>query len=77
MASPAFATSIGLVIVGIDRYEKERERLKSLEPEPAQPEEPTPSKKSRKKEKEPRQEGKKFTEVFLEKIKNWFEEENE
>jgi cell division protein FtsA len=77
MASPAFATSIGLVIVGIDRYEKERERLKSLEPETVLQEETTSSKKAKKKVKEPRPEGKKFTEVFLEKIKNWFEEENE
>ncbi|NQV02941.1 MAG: cell division protein FtsA, partial [Bacteroidia bacterium] len=32
MASPMFATSIGLVIVGADRYEREREKMKDLEP---------------------------------------------
>ncbi|MCX6252237.1 MAG: cell division protein FtsA [Bacteroidetes bacterium] len=34
MASPMYATGIGLVIVGIERYEKEKEKMRMLEPEP-------------------------------------------
>lgn len=84
MASPMFATSIGLVIIGTERYERERMKMKELEPaEEPQTEEQKPGKpKKEKKEKEKKvkdktREGKKFTEVFLERIKNWFEEENE
>lgn len=84
MASPMYATSIGLVIVGIDRFEKELARLRELEPDPVpEPEpgasEPTPRQKKEKKKKvkDPSVSGKKFTEAFLEKIKNWFDEENE
>jgi cell division protein FtsA len=81
MASPMYATSIGLVIVGIQRYEKEYEKLKELEQEteaePVAAEAVAKVKKSRKKPKEEGVQGKKFTEAFLERIKNWFEEENE
>ena len=78
MASPMFATSVGLVIVGNDRYEKEKEKLQELEPETeAVEEDPKKKKKRVKKEKDKTREGKKFTEAFLERIKNWFEEENE
>ncbi|MBE0649082.1 MAG: cell division protein FtsA [Bacteroidales bacterium] len=78
MASPMFATSIGLVIIGTDRYEREREKMKELEPEEEVVEEdPKKKKVKEKKVKDKTREGKKFTEVFLERIKNWFEEENE
>jgi len=78
MASPMFATSVGLVIVGSDRYEKEKQKLQELESETEVIEDDPKKKKSRvKKEKDKTREGKKFTEVFLERIKNWFEEENE
>jgi cell division protein FtsA len=83
MASPMYATSIGLVIVGIDRYEKEMAKLKELEPEPlAEAGKPgteaegKPRKEKKKRVKEPSEAGKKFTEAFLEKIRNWFDEEN-
>lgn len=84
MASPMFATSIGLVLVGIDRYDKEMARLKELEPvfveetSSAVPESvPKQKREKKKKVKEPSEPGKKFTEAFLEKIKNWFDEETE
>jgi cell division protein FtsA len=83
MASPMYATSIGLVIVGIDRYEKEMAKLKELEPEPlAEAGKPgteaegKPRKEKKRRVKEPSEAGKKFTEAFLEKIRNWFDEEN-
>jgi cell division protein FtsA len=88
MASPMYATGIGLVIVGIDRYEREKERLRLLMPEP-EPEmalsngkgKKTKDKKIRVKEKVGVEEGedqqRKFTETFIEKIRNWFEEGNE
>jgi cell division protein FtsA len=84
MASPMYATSIGLVIVGIDRYEREAAKLaEAIGEMPAteekEKEEPgsKQKKKKEKKVKDPSLAGKKFTEAFLEKIKNWFDEENE
>jgi len=77
MASPMFATSIGLVIVGSERYERERQKIKDLEPAEAVEEVAAKKKSREKKVKDKTREGKKFTEVFLERIKNWFEEENE
>jgi cell division protein FtsA len=84
MASPMYATSIGLVIVGIDRYEREAAKLaETIGETPAEEEkgkeEPGSKlkKKKEKKVKDPALGGKKFTEAFLEKIKNWFDEENE
>lgn len=78
MASPMFATSIGLVLIGSDRYERERQKLKELEPEEVIAEEVTKKKRQKEKKiKDKTREGKKFTEAFLERIKNWFEEENE
>ena len=78
MASPMFATSIGLVIIGTERYEQEREKMKEMEPVEEVVEEDVKKKKRKeKKVKDKTREGKKFTEVFLEQIKNWFEEENE
>ncbi len=80
MASPMFATSIGLVIIGTDRYDRERQKMKELEPDQQEAiveENPKKKKQKEKKVKDKTREGKKFTEVFLERIKNWFEEENE
>jgi cell division protein FtsA len=86
MASPMYATGIGLVIVGIDRYEKEKEKMKALAPEPEEPGAEVRPKKGRgKKTKEKVKEEKteeerssrKFTETFIEKIRNWFDEGNE
>jgi cell division protein FtsA len=79
MASPMYATGIGLVIVGIDRYEREKEKMKSLvvEETPEPEEEVTKTKKRKqKKPKDPDKAGKKFTDSFIEKIQKWFEEEN-
>ena len=94
LAAPMFATSVGLVIVGADRYALEWKKQKELHNEEeveVVEEEDDKSKKSkrarRKKEKEEEREkgkkdktsdgGKKFTEQFLNRIKDWFEEENE
>ena len=81
MASPMYATSIGLVIVGIDRHEKEMAKLRELVPEVVETQAADETGKGRKskKEKKPKEvtePGKKFTEAFLEKIRNWFDEEN-
>lgn len=78
MACPMFATSVGLVIVGNERYEKEKQKLQELEEVTDAAEDGQNVKKTKKKkEKDRTREGKKFTEIFLERIKNWFEEENE
>lgn len=80
MASPMYATGIGLVVVGIDRYEKEKEKMKPLvNEEVLEPEaKPAKTKKIReKKPKDPDKSGKKFSESFIEKIQKWFDEENE
>jgi cell division protein FtsA len=84
MASPMYATGIGLVIVGIDRYEREKEKMKpeEVEEDPEPEEESTKTKKGKekkprvKKVKDPDKAGKKFTDSFIEKIQKWFEEEN-
>lgn len=88
MASPMYATGIGLVIVGIDRYEREKEKIQLFvgEPEP----EPIMKDVKVKKVKEKKIKVKvtpdgtddekpsmKFTETFIERIRNWFEEGNE
>jgi cell division protein FtsA len=80
MASPMYATGIGLVIVGIERYEKEKEKMKPIVTEEiTEPDEKTiKSKKVKeKKQKDTEKSGKKFTESFIEKIQKWFDEENE
>ena len=67
MASPMYATGIGLVIEGIDRYQKEsRNQKPTKEDTPQLPEETTmpPAAPSRK-----------FLNSFLNKIKNIFEED--
>jgi cell division protein FtsA len=75
MASPMFATGIGLVIEGIGRYQKEVEKQKHEEPviieEAPEPE----GKKKRKKVKDPSKSTKRFPEIFLDKIKSIFEED--
>ncbi len=88
MASPMYATGIGLVIVGIDRYEREKEKLQLFiqepEPEPLVKEGKTKRVKEKKikvkVKSEDTDEAKpsmKFTETFIERIRNWFEEGNE
>jgi hypothetical protein len=65
-----------LVIIGIDRYEKELDRQREREPVvAAQPEAPVGKRKKNKLERA--EGGKKFPEIFLEKIRNWFDEQNE
>ena len=56
MASPMYATGVGLVEIGIDRYEKEQDKLKDIEEEPEEPKaEPGKQKKVKeKKVKDPR-----------------------
>ncbi len=78
MASPMFATSVGLVIVGSERYEKEKQKLQELElVAEVVEDDPKRKKRKEKKVKDRTREGKKFTEVFLKRIQDWFEEENE
>jgi len=79
MASPMYATGIGLVEIGIDRFEKEQDKLKDIEEEPEAPkEEPGKHKKTREKKiKNPDKVGKSFPELFLEKIKGLFDEDIE
>lgn len=78
MASPMYATGIGLVIEGIGRYEKEAVKMK---PEPvAEEEAEKPNGKQKKvkekKQKDPNRQQGSFTQKFLEKIRNIFEEED-
>jgi cell division protein FtsA len=80
MASPMFATGVGLVIEGIGRYQKEVEKMKPEEPE-VKPEIPQPEDKRKKvkekKVKDPSKTTKRFPEIFLDKIRNIFEEDVE
>jgi cell division protein FtsA len=79
MASPMYATGIGLVEIGIDRFEKEQEKQKDVGEETEIPkEEPGKQKKAKvKKIKDPDKERKSFPELFLEKIKGLFDEDIE
>ena len=88
MASPMYATGIGLVIVGIDRYEREKEKLQLFvqepEPEPLMKEGKTKRVKEKKikvkvkpEDTDEAKPSMKFTETFIERIRNWFEEGNE
>ena len=79
MASPMYATGIGLVEIGIDRYEKEQEKLKEVEEEPeeAKPEPGKQKKVKEKKIKDPSRVRRSFPELFLDKIKGLFEEDVE
>ena len=78
MASPMFATGIGLVIEGIGRYQKEVEKSKPEEPviqEEAPEAEGKKKKVKVKKVKDPSRPTKRFPEIFLDKIRNIFEED--
>jgi cell division protein FtsA len=88
MASPMYATGIGLVIVGIDRYEREKSKMKVTMPEPEPEIIDVKGKKPKKvkvKDTAPKETGeassddivqsKKFTESFIERIRKWFDEE--
>jgi cell division protein FtsA len=76
MASPMFATGVGLVIEGIGRYQKEVEKMKPEEPMVTEEVvEPTEKKKKEKKQKEKSKPGKRLPDIFLEKIRKLFDEE--
>jgi cell division protein FtsA len=79
MASPMYATGIGLVEIGIERYSKEQDKLKDIEEEPEeQKTEPGKQKKVKeKKVKDPSRVRRSFPELFLDKIKGLFEEDIE
>ena len=79
MASPMYATGVGLVEIGIDRYEKEQDKLKDIEEGPEEPKaEPGKQKKVKeKKVKDPSKARRSFPELFLDKIKGLFEEDIE
>jgi cell division protein FtsA len=80
MASPMFATGIGLVIEGIQRYDRESD--KTPEPEPVVAEEPKVPEGKKKKEKKAKVrdaegDGKSISQRFMDKIRNLFEEDIE
>jgi len=80
MASPMYATGIGLVIEGIGRYQRELDKMKPVEP--ALPVESLPSvqpkkEKPGKKDKEAKKSAKQFPEIFLDKIRKIFEDDVE
>ncbi len=80
MASPMFATGIGLVIEGIQRYDQESD--KTPEPEPVVAEEPKVPEGKKKKEKKAKVrdaegDGKSISQRFMDKIRNLFEEDIE
>jgi cell division protein FtsA len=80
MASPMYATGVGLVIEGIGRYEKEIRKMKPEEPvavEEPQAADPKKKKVKEKKVKDPAEAGKSFSQKFLEKIRNIFDEDIE
>ena len=80
MASPMFATGVGLVIEGIGRYQKEVEKMKPEEPMIQTEMSVQGDKKKKVKEKkikDPTKSTKRFSETFLDKIRNIFEEDDE
>ena len=79
MASPMYATGIGLVEIGIDRFEKEQDKQKEVEEEPGAPKEEAGKQKKAKvkKTRDPDKVRKSFPELFLEKIKGLFDEDIE
>ncbi|MBM3403908.1 MAG: cell division protein FtsA [Bacteroidetes bacterium] len=78
MASPMYATGIGLVLIGMARYEKDKARNKPVVEETAPAGKVKPPKQKKEKEKKPDDDAsRKFTDAFIEKIKNWFESEAE
>jgi len=78
MASPMYATGVGLVIEGIGRYQREVEKAKPEEP-PIQEGTPEPEGKKKrvktKKVKDQSKPSKRFPEIFLDKIRGIFEED--
>ncbi|MEI7499815.1 MAG: cell division protein FtsA [Bacteroidota bacterium] len=79
MASPMYATGVGLVIEGIGRYQKEVEKQKPEEPVVTEEATETERKKKKikvKKVKDPSRPTKRFPEIFLDKIRNIFEEDD-
>ncbi len=80
MASPMFATGVGLVIEGIGRYQKEVEKMKPEEPLVIE-KTPEPADKKKKatdkKVKDSSKPTKRFPEIFLDKIRNIFDEDVE
>ena len=78
MASPMYATGVGLVIEGIGRYQREVEKAKPEEPA-IQEETPEPEGKKKrvktKKVKDQSKPSKRFPEIFLDKIRGIFEED--
>ncbi|MCX6267826.1 MAG: cell division protein FtsA [Bacteroidetes bacterium] len=78
MASPMYATGVGLVIEGIGRYQKEVEKNKPEEPviqaEVAEPVDKK-TKGKEKKIKDPTKPTKRLPEIFMDKIRNMFEED--
>jgi len=79
MASPMYSTGIGLVIEGIQRYEKEKDKMKASMPvvEEVVPVEEETRKKKERKPRKAEASSKKFTDSFVENIRKWFEEDNE
>jgi len=78
MVSPMFATGVGLVIEGIGRYQKEIEKTKPEEPvvEEEIPDATEKKKKGKEKKiKDPARSTKRFPEIFLDKIRNIFDED--
>ncbi|MFZ4522123.1 MAG: cell division protein FtsA [Bacteroidales bacterium] len=78
MASPMYATGVGLVIEGIGRYQKEVDKVKPEEPVVvAEVPEPADKKKKvkEKKVRDPSNPTKRFSETFLDKIKSIFDED--
>jgi len=80
MASPMYATGVGLVIEGIGRYQKEMDKMQPEEPA-IETETPAPADKKKKakekKAKDASKPARRFPEIFLDKIRNIFEEDVE
>ncbi len=79
MGSPMYATGIGLVIEGIDRYQREIDKIKPPEvTETEEPEEDGKKKKTReKKPKDTSRSSRRFPDIFLDKIRHIFEDDVE
>lgn len=77
MASPMYATGIGLVIMGLQRYENEqKKRIKKEEP-PVPLQQTAAAKAPAPKSKEKKEEETRRRTSFLERIQRWFDEGNE
>lgn len=76
MASPMYATGIGLVIMGLQRYENEQKK-RSRKEEPTAPQQPSQPTQSPQKEKEIKTDEARRRTSFLERIQRWFDEGSE